>query len=613
MIGLGLMGLALGGGQARSAGAVAALPYNNIFIANIGDSRRVQGGGLSGAYGSGTGLKNAVTSSNGTGIDGYLAQALNNRIRIGQVYPGGIGSTNAQQIFAWPRSVALGTYAGRIDNGTPGNAGNILTITSIASGSDANTIKPELGMAVTAGTGVTGYGRIQPYGTGGTTGTGGLGTYVIDGPAQNVASTGTLQISFLDTNTIAQIASNQAAIVVTMAGTNSSGSSADLAAMDVMIKALTTPGYPYPNYRPNGEATDQPLPLYNGLPKTIWLFNETRRGVGAGGPPAVTGNYASNPTQFHNFAIALKRYDYASGDATYGNQHVVVFDSYDDPRLADLTDTTNFSPLPGFFADELHLSPPAPFVMASIGYDRINPILPATVDYAPLPTTLNASSFITLNGTFSTKNGGTWSIGTNTVTLNGAATTASAAIPSGWSLIVSGSNLTVDITYHDLGGNLGNEMVLTVTGNPTGNSIVRLQSNISSTQWNVVDLSTDTIVFSVRSGLTIRSGSVYGETTQLSLQNGSGANAFTATAGLLGNSLGYGNVAPPANPMLLKNGWVDTNHDYVTTATPYASLVGNGIAAGTHPSLVQALYILSIAAGTVDLTAKISQPGVCKV
>jgi hypothetical protein len=41
--------------------------------------------------------------------------------------------------------------------------------------------------------------------------------------------------------------------------------------LETAIACLSTPGMPYPGYRPNDEDTDQPLPLYGHVPKVVRL------------------------------------------------------------------------------------------------------------------------------------------------------------------------------------------------------------------------------------------------------------------------------------------------------------------------------------------------------
>jgi hypothetical protein len=78
-----------------------------------------------------------------------------------------------------------GRFQGAISDGS-GGAGNILTMTQLTSG---KTIL-QAGQTISLG-GVAGavQGVLQPFGTGGTTGTGGAGTYIIDGIARLVSAT----------------------------------------------------------------------------------------------------------------------------------------------------------------------------------------------------------------------------------------------------------------------------------------------------------------------------------------------------------------------------------------------------------------------------------------
>lgn len=78
-----------------------------------------------------------------------------------------------------------GRFTGAISDGS-GGAGNILTMTQLSSG--RTVLQP--GMTIALG-GIAGavQGVVQAYGTSGTTGTGGAGTYIIDGIARLVSST----------------------------------------------------------------------------------------------------------------------------------------------------------------------------------------------------------------------------------------------------------------------------------------------------------------------------------------------------------------------------------------------------------------------------------------
>lgn len=604
-LGLTLWGKQGGGGSGPPASFTQ--PYNYIWIPNLGDSRRQQGGNLSGEYGSGNSRVNSTVASNGSGIDAVLGPWLDNRIRYGETRNVGIGATRPEQIFQWPRSISASTNQGRIDNGTVGTPGNILTINTPG----GTSIKPT-SMIIRTMTGMTGSPKIlaQLSGT-----TGSNGTYSIDGPAQSVSQTSTIDIAWIDTNTIAEIASNSAALLPTMAGTNGNGTPDSLVAMDTMIKGLTVPGFPYPGYRPNGESTDQPLPLYNNQPKTILLFNETRKGVDANN--IVNGQQLSgaDAIQFHDYSLALQLYDWNSGDPIHANTHVIVANSFNDARLADTTDTVHFDPLGGYFADGLHLSPPAPWTMAQIMKDAVGTLFNVNPSFAKLATLTNTADWLVPNSIFATKTGGTATLGTNTISLDGVPSTGTLAIPASWIWSMSGVGLNADFHYNALSTDQGNEMVIHITGTPVADTLAWLRSVSTTALKATVNLSTDTLRFSVNTKLLITAGLVVNYSVGLNLQPTTPTlNGYSSKQGLTGSSLGYGNVS--TNLMYLKNSFADvSSSSYLTWVAPDVSLANNpNIPLNTTAGTMQPDISLNLVAGTaVDITLTISQPGVFKV
>ena len=330
-------------------------PYNNLIAFGPGDSRTAQGGGLSGTYNASDGVRNAY----GQGVDAFLTTMLGNRARFADNQPG-IGGSTAVGASSYPRPVTNTANTGRIDSGTAGTPGNTLTITTKAGGDGF-----AVGERITA-SGMT-PATIIALGTG----TGTTGTYTIDGPPQSVASTATIQPYYVygsGGKTIADIAANPAAIIILgPLGTNNSGDPTELAAMATIIKGLTDPTYVYPGY-------GAVLPLYNGQPKTIILLNDTRTGYSTSGSASQGKTPTSLALQFYNYSLSLLKYGFDSGDAL-ANPHVIAVDTFNDPVLADLTDTTNYAVKPGFFADGLHFAPPAAYQVATRIAAKVAPLL----------------------------------------------------------------------------------------------------------------------------------------------------------------------------------------------------------------------------------------------
>lgn len=566
--------------------ATLSAPFNSLVAYGPGDSRTAQGGGLSGTYNTAGGVGNGY----GQGVDAFLATMLGNRARfIDYQRNPGIGGQTGAQALAYPRPIGVGAWTGRIDNGTAGNAGNTLTITAIAGGDQ-----------ITVGNRITGTGVIPCIVTAFGTGTGGTGTYTVDGTAQNLASTATIQPQYVygqtAAKTITDVAANQAAIVILgPLGTNSSGSAADLAAMGTAIRALTDPTYVYPGY-------GAVLPLYNGQPKTIILLNDTRVGFNTTG---VAGNGKSGATalQFYNYALSLLKYGYDSGDAL-ANPHVVAIDTFNDPVLADLTDTTNYACKPGFFADGLHFAPPGAYQVARRIAAKVTPLL-AVYDYARLPTTTTTASFLNANPVLATTTGGASALS--------AGVTFTGTIPSGYRLLsTGGSGLNIDLSYNALGGTLGNELVIRITGTPATNGTVTFDQLVGSTARATVNLATDAVRMAWRSKLLVTAGNVYVQNAGVTLQAASSLNRqMGASTGAAGTALGYGNVA--ANALWVKNAYASTEHAaYATEVTRNAALAQYGETG--NPTLLQLSYNVSVQAGVaVDVTLTLSQIGVAKV
>lgn len=586
------LGLYLGLGPQRGRGGGSGpsftQPYNSLFMVGPGDSRGAQDGGLSGTWGVSIGVSDTYSASNACGLSSFFAQMLSNKVRPASYPNQGIGAVTAASALSYPRPIGPNNWTGRIDNGTVGQAGNTLTITATGPGSTI-----ALGNMIT-GPGITPC-RITAFGTG----TGGTGTYTVDGSAQSVASTGSIMPCYVfgsaEAKTIADTAANPASIILLWLGTNGTGAPSELTAMDTAIRALTDPTYVHPGY-------GAPLPLYQGKAKNLVIFNETRRGIS--GSNTVNNQLSpTNAAQFANYARTLKRYSFDSGDATYANPRVVVIDTFDDPQLADLTDTTTFNPKPGLFGDGLHPGPTATYRMAQVAAARLGPLLPAYDFSRLIQTDSVASQFPVTNGNFTTTTGGQTVLGTNTL--------ASGTVASGWILDMGGGGLSVAITYVALGGVLGNKMVLRITGTPTANQAITIRQNTGATERGYVDQAVDTLRASVRAALTITAGNVYNCGAALNL--GSSANTYTADAYIVGRTPGYNN--DPTFPLWFKNQWAAADFPSgLVFVTKNASIKQYGATGNPASQALRTNFTLNVQTGVaVDLTLELSQFSIAKV
>jgi hypothetical protein len=590
-----------------------ATPFNQLYIMGPGDSRTAMGHGVTiGTYGTTTtGITSSAVGSAGTSVDGMLPSALGNKIRENDflISPPsatflnmGTGGALAAEVFAWPRRSGAGAA-----NATVSISGTTMTV-SVAAGLDD--IMPG---QIVSGTGIAANTKVVNQLTGTA---GGLGTYTVD-TSQTVGSTANCSFFFTNTKTIAETAANSAAIVSLWIGTNGSGSAGtlvtELAALDTAIKGLTVPGFAYPGYRPNGEATDQPLPLYSGQPKTLIIFNETRRGTTTLG---AVSQIAGDPASFANYARTVKRYSFDSGDATYANSHVVVVDTFDDPILANLADTTNFVPNAGYFADGLHPGETAIFAMANIAATRLAPIISTWTTFESLVDTTTSASSLTDNPLFVTTTGGTASLVSNTVSLDGVDKTAvaSQAIPANWQIAFTGGSagLNIDFHYNALGGNLGNEVVMHITGTPNINTTISMTNTATTAKKNAFDLSTEAARLCARVKYTITSGNVAKATISFLMQAASLATKqYKSEVGLVGGITGYGNNS--SFPMWLKEPAASAEFtSYQTLMTKNVSYVRYGETG--HPTVMQSIFATQFQAGVaVDATVTLSQFGALKV
>jgi hypothetical protein len=558
-------------------------PYNLHMIPMQGDSRTAMGGG---AVVSGTNAGSNQTlglSTSYTQVPTYLG----NRIRFGSQINMGIGGETAAQALGWPRAISVNTSTVSI-------TGNQATITV---GAGSYPILPGTTRILAQGAITTANITAFVSGT-----SGGSGVYTIDGAAQTVSSTSGVTIGYTGGSTIAETAANEAAIIfLGPLGTNSSGASTDLTAMGAAITALTTPGFPYPNYRPNGEATDQPLPLYGGLPKTIILINDTRRGTTTLG---AINSVASNPSQFASYAGSLLRYSYDSGNAAYANTHVIGVDTFNDPVTAVLSDTTNYQIKAGFAPDGLHQTSTFAVAEGQQIAARVGAVIPATYDYGSsivtTATQATVGAALTQNGTFTTCTGGDYSPTAPT----------SGTVPNGFRFITTNfTGMQYTVTC-GAGGNSGNEVAIHITGNPTADWSLQFLAKTNAILTAGIAPNTDNLRAMARTKLVIAAGDIYNAALTGIIATSAHPNA-TINAGLAGTGAGYGNNS--AYPMFIKNAYYDGSHAaYQTEISGNAGLVGTG---DTGP-ITSATLNYTIAGKTttpVDVTITLSQMAIMKV
>jgi hypothetical protein len=529
-------------------------PYNEYYI-DFGDSRTVQ---------------NNTSVNSGDGPSTFIGVYTDNKLRpsptwtVGSVATtGGIGGQNAVNAVKWPRPVG--------NSGTASFNGTTMTV----------------------GTGVAG----DKNGVGQYVVAAGVpdGTKIISGTASpftlnnNVGVLGsrTLDLQWRDTKTIADVAADIAASVVILLGTNGSGAPTETAAVMQAIAGLTTPGSPYPGYRPLGEATDQPLPLYNGLAKTIILVDEMRRGIDEQGNPGSGVDGSALATHVFN----LQKLHYASGDAL-ANPHVYVARIFNDPQIADLTSATSgnpsYLPKPGYMVGGLHNTVVSSDLVGrvigqgntvgGVAQPGLSSLLTSLSSTAVLADTTNWSGngFLNNNPVFdpSLRAG----VGNTFVSSGG---TVVGAIPTGTRLDCSiGAGLTLTITYNLLPGNLGYECEYRLTGTPSADgSLTQTGTNPTSGKRALIQ-ATDKIQLSWRQRLHIASGRIYEARGSLSTT----ASALTLRGPGVGGNYGSGGPL-----MLLNNKAYSGNSaavvDYASTPltmqTSFASGVANPANGGT--------------------------------
>jgi hypothetical protein len=594
-----------------SGGVAFAQPYNLHYITGPGDSRRALGGGFTGVYGISLGLQDLSAAGTGTSFEALMGVATGHIIRpgVGQI-SNGIGGQNAENALTYPRPDG-NPWTGRIDNGTAGNAGNTYTVTAKGGGSVGNT---PVGSVVTCPV------CIPAHVTAVVSETGSTAVFTIDGSPQNVASRSDTQVAFVFGSgmTIADVAAHEGAIVFQLLGTNSADLTTALAAVDTEVKALTTPGMAYPGFRPGGEGTDQPLPLYpctianyatcTGNPKTIVLFDEMRNGIDALGN--VNGG-GSQPAALHTFAtsktVGQMRYSYNSGNATYANPHVLAVDTFDSPVMADLADTTNYYNKAPYQADGLHPGIIGAYQMDTEAAALLVPLLTGTHSFAvPIDANTASTLVFTQNPLFTTHTGGTTACSGGTI--NG-------SIPQFWKLQCgSGSaatGLTLDVTTNTIDATHGDELIVHVTGTASGNARIQWIGTASTTQRGNLAMGADTMRGVCRYKLAIAAGSVTENELQVALAATGAATSYTGMGGGQVNPAGYGNNASAPQFYRIGSVGIDNPSSYLTVATKNVSLVG--YATGT-PTTITTTYTFGVKAGVLnDVTLTISQCAALKV
>lgn len=571
------------GGTPASSGVSFIPPYNRLYTA-IGDSRTTMSGYDTSSDGSPT-VVFSSGASNGTGLHDWVPTMLQNRIRMGSFKNFGIGGQNVVQIGSYPRPDRANT--GSI-------SGTTMTITT--AGAAGNSVGIKVGQTIT-GTGVAAGTTVTALGTG----SGGTGTYTVS-PSQTVAA-GTILNNCRTDNSIAALASNPASIVFIVAGTNSAGSSTDLAAMENIIKGLTDPTFTYPGY-------GGPLPLNGGRPKTLFIFNEFRRGVDTLGN---ANSGSADQTQLHNYSTEMLKFSYDSGDPK-ANPHVVVISSFDDPTIANLSSVPAYDPKPGYWADGLHQALPVTLAASKAMADKISPLLPATVNYSSFPLVSTASSYLTTNPTFS-------ATGSPAATTSGVSgMTVTGTLPD--SMRLSGSSsattgLTLAFTVTPLGGDLGNKVSVRVTGTASTDWSFSLRMFLTTAGRASMDLTNDVYRASAKVKFAWTAGQIT-QAPKVTCYAQTSSSAVSGNAQTAGNTVvaGYNNNAN--QPMWLSNSFVDGSSyfaDWVELTTPNLSLATTG--ATGAPSATSGGYVdvsTAVKGGVAtDFTIEVSQMGMFKV
>jgi hypothetical protein len=543
---------------AASGAASFAQPYGPYY-SDFGDSRTVQDNGTSGSA-------------------TYIGTFTDNKLRPSPTWGnGGIGGQNSVQAASWPRPI--------------GGAGWTATFVGNGDGTSNMTIK------ATVGGDSIGIGRLLTF-TGAPANckilslvSGSMGA--INSVVKISGDTGTLavrpfQAYYVDTKTVAELASDIAASVVILLGTNNNGAPTETAAVKQIVTGLTTPGSPYPGYRPNGEATDQPLPLYGGLAKNIILYDELRKGEdwsGTAGHPSATDS-----TPMHTHALELQKLHWNSGDGL-ANPRVYVARIFDDPTIADLTSATSgnpsFLPQKGWLVGGLHFTNALAFQCGKIiglGNTADGITEPGLKSLLTLPSntvladTTNASgnTFMNADPCFVNQGGG---LGTGSFAGagGGVLATGNSSIPTGFRLDGAGcGGLTMEITYTLLAGTDGYECDLYLHGTPATDGSFSLFGSSATSAKRLLIQATDIIRLACRERRQINSGRIHSARWNIQYPNSSSGGVTPGHGGLysgtdrttmmlLNNIQDSGNAAAVANSSTY---FIPQTADYSGTANP---------------------------------------------
>jgi len=567
---------------ASGGGGTFTQPYNNLY-SDFGDSRTVQNNGF---YGPAT----------------FIDPFTSNKIRRSSTWQGGrggIGGGTAVQAAAWPRPIGGSGWTCSFN-------GTVMTITATAGGDIINVGQLITGSGVPANTTI--LSKLS-----GTTGAVGS-TYQMSNDC-GVLSSRAVQAYYISNKTVAEVAADQAANVVILLGTNDGDKAAASAAVKQIVQGLTSPGSAYPNYRPNGESTDQPLPLYNGLAKNIILVDEIRRGVDWAGTARQGGDLNGLSTH----AGEMRKLHYASGDAL-ANSRVYVGACFDEPQFADFsTDgqaAPNHLPKAGYLCDGLHFTGVLSWHVARIigkgntanglTYPGLDSLLTNFSSAAVLPDTTTASgnTFLNSNPCFVTQTGG---VSSNFTGAGGVID--SGTVPSGWRL--DGTNCTgihAVLTFTALPGNLGYEWGVRIysTSTPAADWTVTLYALNASSAKRLLVQATDIVKFSYMMRRTMSIGWIEDAKSILVYPTSSSSLGEPGSGGLYapGDSTTkvlINNIQPTGNTDAVAN---------IATAMSFVTPEGTGTA---NPSNANAYYKITGYAGQdLDATFYISQAGLSR-
>lgn len=182
---------------------------------------------------------------------------------------------------------------------------------------------------------------------------------------------------------------------------------------------------------------------------------------------------------------------------------------------------------------------------------------------------------------------------------------------------VLGSNLSgvnVEVTVNSIDATVGRELVLRATGStPAGNPNLTVRQSVGSGVLNTIDMgatSTGLLRATVRVKYTIATANtVTGVFPYVTISTGGTPNNMISRGVFDGAPLGYGNVT--AYRINAKNNYKDlSSSNYATLTTGTLTLSQSGLAAGTHPTILQNGVQVNLYASTAqDFTLYLSQMG----